>query len=363
MRRLARQGLARLDGLAGLVRRRRYDRARPGNLVVTKGALPPGPHMAIFLIYQPAGLAGSIPVALAALCAAGAVPLVISNTALSAADRTALTPQVWRVVERPNTGYDFGGYREGIAQLHDAGLDPALLWILNDSGWFPSCGGPDRFAAMIAPAAAMSGGMFRFLKGGREWIESYFLHVPARTRRHPAFGGFFRRYPLLNLKYAVVRHGEMGLGRALRRGGLRVDSKVSNARFISLLQDQPPAFLRRMLDYGGLVPVALQADRARILAMTDTDPAWSAAVIAHVRASLERSEFYYQFPYASVHLLGFPFIKKGPDPRYMVWRRQHLAAVRAGDLPPLPPAIQTELAAAVARDAAKADVDWRLPAG
>ena len=83
----------------------------------------------------------------------------------------------------------------------------------------------------------------------------------------------------------------------------------------------------------------------------------------HVAASLDRSEFYYQFPYAAVHLMGFPFIKKGPDPRYIVWRMQHLTAVLAGDLPPLPPAIQAELSAAVARDKLKADVDWRLPAG
>lgn len=368
-RRLNRQFLARLDGVLGIGRRIRYDLAWPGHLRVTQGAAAPGPLMAIFLIYQPGGMAGSVYSAIDALRAGGASLIIVSNLPLSDNDRTTLAALSWRVVERPNLGYDFGGYREGLRQIQAAQLDPAELWILNDSGWFPCCPAPDGhsapFAHQIDPDAAMSGAMFRHLKRAHQhkWIESYFLRFPRSTLVHPAFLRFFRRYPLLSLKYAVVRHGEMGLGRALGGAGLSIHSQMSNARFINLLAGQSTLFLRKTLNYGGLVPPALTTARAALLAADDSGPAWRAAVMDHVAASLDRSEFYYQFPYAAVHLMGFPFIKKGPDPRYMVWRMQHLTAVLAGDLPPLPAAIQAELFAAVARDKLKGDVDWRLPAG
>jgi hypothetical protein len=146
---------------------------------------------------------------------------------------------------------------------------------------------------------------------------------------------------------------------------------MSNARFLTALQDQSPAVWRKTLQYGGLTRPELAQQRASLLqdpvadsvADSVADPHWHKAALAHIAAALDHSEFYYQFPFAAVHLLGFPFIKKGPDPRYRVWRRQYLAAVRAGDLPPLPEPIANELTAAVAADAQKDDVDWRYPAG
>lgn len=365
IRRIWRQALARTSIIPSLLRRIWYDLCWPRHLRVTQGAMPPGPHMAIFLIYQPGGIAGSVRDAVAALQASGPALLIVSNLPLTEADRAYLAARAWRVVERPNLGYDFGGYREGVAQLRSAGLDLHELWILNDSGWFPATADPTPFRAMIDPAADVSGGMFRFHKRGKQhqWIESYFLSFTRTALRHPSFRKFWNRYPLMDQKYAVVRHGEMGIGRKLRNAGLTLHSKMSNAGFLTAMQNQPTEFIKKTLLYGGLVRDHLGVDRDALLADIHDDPAWRDAALAHIEETLEHGEFYYEYPYPSVHLMGFPFIKKGPDPRYMVWRRRHLEAVRAGDLPPLPAALLAELEAAVAVDAQKDDVDWRYPAG
>jgi Rhamnan synthesis protein F len=365
IRRIRRQALARASIIPAFLRRVWYDVRWPRHLRVTHGVMPPSPHMAIFLIYQPGGIAASIHEAIAALQASGPALLIVSNLPLSDDDRAYLAARAWRVIERPNLGYDFGGYREGVAQLHAARLDVRELWILNDSAWFPATVGQSPFRAMIDPAADVSGGMFRFHKRGKQhqWIESYFLSFTEKALRHPSFRQFWNRYPFMDQKYAVVRHGEMGIGRKLRNAGLTLHSKMSNALFLVALQDQSPEFLRKTLLYGGLVRDYLQVEHDALLAACNDGPAWRDAALAHIEATLKYGEFYYEYPYAAVHLMGFPFIKKGPDPRYMMWRRRYLEAARAGDLPPLPPAILAELEAAVAVDAQKDDVDWRYPAG
>lgn len=365
IRRFWRQALALASIVPSLLRRIWYDLRWPRHLRVTQGAIPPGPHMAIFLIYQPGGIAGSIHEAIAALQASGPALLIVSNLPLTTADRAYLAARAWCVIERPNLGYDFGGYREGMAQIRKARLDVRELWILNDSGWFPATASPTPFRAMIDPAADVSGGMFRFRKRGKQhqWIESYFLSFTEKALRHPSFRKFWNRYPFVDQKYAVVRHGEMGIGRKLRDAGLTLHSKMSNAGFWAVLQDQPSDVLRKTLLYGGLVRDHLGVERDALLAVTTDGPAWRTAALAHIEKTLRYGEFYYEYPYAAVHLMGFPFIKKGPDPRYMMWRRRHLEAVRAGDLPPLPAAVLAELEAAVAVDAQKDDIDWRYPAG
>jgi hypothetical protein len=52
-------------------------------------------------------------------------------------DRTTFQELSHMIVERPNFGYDFGGYRDGVWLIGKLGLRPREVLFLNDSVWFP----------------------------------------------------------------------------------------------------------------------------------------------------------------------------------------------------------------------------------
>jgi Rhamnan synthesis protein F len=362
IKRIGDQILAGFDILAASLRRQHYDARRAVNLRITDGQRPPGPHMAVFLLYQPKGLSASVRIAIRAVLDSGAVPIFVSNLPLSAEDRAYLAGKSWRVVERPNLGYDFGGYREGITQIFDERIDPDRLWILNDSAWFPVCDGDQPLARLIDDSADVSGAMLH-LNGrdpAKDYAESYFLAFPKSTLQHPAFIRFWRSYPLYNDKFVVIRRGERGFSQAMRAAGLRVQSRMNNRVFMTMLETQSPEFLRKTLVYGGLTDTLLTVERAELLRSADGSDDWRLAALDHVRKTLHRTGFRYQYCYAAIKLMQFPLVKKGPDPRSIIARARYLAAVQAGDLPAPPDPILTELTQAVAYDVAQ-NYAWQRP--
>jgi Rhamnan synthesis protein F len=360
IRRLGKQVLTANDLVWAVRRRILYDARRARHVKVTPGQQAPAAHMAIFLLYQPKGLKASVRIAIETVQHSGAGLIFVSNLPLQEADRAWLAARSWRVIERPNIGYDFGGFREGLTQMTEAGLPLDRLWILNDSTWFPVCGGANPLQDLIDPQADVSGSMIHH--DGRDHnkdnIESYFLAFTKTALTHPAFVKFWRMYPLYNNKGAVIRRGEQRLSRVLREAGLKVDSKMTNPAFLARLQNQSPEFVHKTMLYGGLTRANLQAERAELLKEADGSTGWRDKAYAHIARTLERSEFRYQYCYGAVHLMAFPFVKKGPDPRSVIGRARYLEAVRAGDLPALPVPIMEELAAAVAVDDA-ANHAWR----
>jgi len=135
--RLGQQIKGILDRFTDPISQRRLDRAVAAGLLQLDGTLPVSDKIAVFLIYQPTGLAASTFETCHMLSQAGYAPLVVSNCPLTAQDRSRLEAVVWRAVERPNFGYDFGGYRDGLTCLRQWGIAPAELLILNDSVWLP----------------------------------------------------------------------------------------------------------------------------------------------------------------------------------------------------------------------------------
>jgi len=112
---------------------RKHDRAFDAGFPVHDGAQPLGKKIAILLIYQPHGIQESILEICTHLLAQGFIPFILTNTPLSPHDLERLIPRVWRIIERPNFGYDFGGYRDGIKALWQWKITPGSLLVLNDS--------------------------------------------------------------------------------------------------------------------------------------------------------------------------------------------------------------------------------------
>mgnify|MGYP001121682791 CR=1 FL=1 len=114
-----------------------YDMFLARRIKITPGALPRGDRVAIYLIYPQDGLLPSHRLALDYLLENGYAPLVVSNLPLSDQDMAELQGSCWRVMERPNVGYDFGGYRDGFLSLEGDREHLKRLVLLNDSSWFP----------------------------------------------------------------------------------------------------------------------------------------------------------------------------------------------------------------------------------
>lgn len=164
-------------------------------------------------------------------------PIVVSNLPLSDTDREKLKALSWQVIERPNIGYDFGAYREGILTLGDKLKQLNNLVLINDSAWFPLPGSRSwledvKELNVDFTAAASHYGVAKVQPEEfrqQEWsygashtnfhYTSFALSFAARIVADPKFRTFWRRYKLTNRKNRVVRRGEIGLSKWVLRNG------------------------------------------------------------------------------------------------------------------------------------------------
>lgn len=107
-------------------RRIYYDWIERKSITRLEGAVPCGDKIAIYLIFPRHSLLTSHLEAIRYIAAAGYAPLVVSNLPLTEDDRARVTAGAWRYLERPNFGYDFGGYRDAILDLSRFGAAPLI---------------------------------------------------------------------------------------------------------------------------------------------------------------------------------------------------------------------------------------------
>lgn len=304
--------------------RARHDRLVQSGLPQTEGAQPLLPKVAIVLLFQPKGLAESVFLLCRHLSANGYAICAVSNAPLSSADRNRLAAQVWRVLERPNFGYDFGGYRDAIWTLRRWGVRPERLVILNDSIWFPLWDGDDTLARMERSGFAVTGMILR-QRGDTRFLESYFFSIRREVLDHPAFRGFWDGLRLTSNKYKVIRRGERGFGEALLAGGLTMGALFPRADFDAAIVSADPSLLRLALRYMAAVDPKVRAEGAALAEATG--PNWPSEARTFIARILETAQFYSTFPVAAVQLLGYPVLKKSREPVSAFWRAQWLRAV------------------------------------
>ena len=319
-----------------------HDRDRPRLVQRHDGAQSQGRRVAALLIFQPGSMPASIPESCDLLTRLGYSVLIVSNGALQPQARADLLPHVWRVLERPNLGYDFGGYREAVMHLWDVGADPDEMLILNDSVWILGDAFPaflDRLAGMKADVA---GTVLRSKKGKR-WIESFFFQLNRTALTSEAYRTFWQGYRLIDSKFGVIRQGERDFTDRLGKAGLRVATLGDNGEFVARLAQAPDEELRIALSYAAPVAGALGDERARLLAALP-GPQWRAEVLHHIAAVLDGSRVWHsQFPVAGRRVMGLPFIKKSREPVHFAWRAAVLRAIGDGVFSAPSPDIMSEL--------------------
>lgn len=224
---LARNFLLPARRAAGTLRRIRYDASRGRLVRVTEGNQPAGREIAVLLIYQPQGVLESIYFTLTYLTEQGVSPVVVSNLPLSNEDRERLAAASWLVIERPNVGYDFGGYREGILTVLERGLLPEALYVLNDSIWFPLRSDSDTIARCREASEDIYGLKITTVKKRRyrrEIVHSYFYRFSAQVVASEPFIRYWKYLRLINHKPTVVGEFEFKLSPHFSSCGFTVGS-------------------------------------------------------------------------------------------------------------------------------------------
>ncbi|MBT8155108.1 glycosyltransferase [Epibacterium ulvae] len=205
-----------------------YDLVLARQKQITDGDVRFEKKVAIYLIFPKSGLLASHKVALEYLKKEGYAPIVVSNVELSDADRQTLTKLSYKVIERPNFGYDFGGYRDGVLLARETLPSVDKLVILNDSSWFPLPGSSNWLKEAEAlnldfVGAATNYGhpratpeRYRSLRWSYTSSHKNFhycsfgLLISGKMFKDPRFLKFWKSFPLTNDKTVTVRRGEIG---------------------------------------------------------------------------------------------------------------------------------------------------------
>ena len=154
-----------------------HDLRKSSQTVLTEGAISNSHDVAVYLIFSPRCLLASHLRTVRHLCQNGFAPFVIVNHPLSKSDRDSLAEHSWKIMERPNVGYDFGGYRDAALYLLDSKIYPEILLFLNDSVWFPVADGD----TLLEEVRAAKSDIYGFAKDRHkrsnkpDFIQSFFF--------------------------------------------------------------------------------------------------------------------------------------------------------------------------------------------
>jgi hypothetical protein len=329
---------------------RRHDRERADRIAVTPGALPASERLAIFLLFQPKGVAASVLLTCRHLATSGFAPVVVSNTPLSGADRAALAATAHLVAERPNLGYDFGGYRDGLWLIGTTGLAPRQVLFLNDSVWFPVWPASTLLEEMAqADADYVGTQVFGDVSPGAAkpgFFGSYCFLAKTPLLETPAFRDFWEGYRLSSNKEVTLRRGERAFSHRMLGAARRSLGVYSLGRFHGVVDALGPKGLREALGDMVALDPALEGRRGALL--TESGAGWEDRARTLLRDSAQSKNYIGAAPVLSLRDLRFPMIKKNNEMLYRRARARIVAALDEGRLTGIDPVIEGELRARVA---------------
>jgi hypothetical protein len=356
------RGVAKIRTVVEAAGRKRHDHDLFAKLKTTQGQVQPGRRLAVFVLYQPAGVAASSIFTCQYLAANGYAPLVVSNAPLSQKDRDRLAPHAWRIVERPNFGYDFGAYRDAIWMLWRDGLDLEALILMNDSTWFPLRANDDVLTRLEAMDTDFAGLAYKQEAYGRKraWhLESHFLHFKRSALVSGEFRQFWSDYRMSSNREETITVGEKGITGAMISGGLHPQGIMCQSTFLHWFGGLPAAKQRDILA-GGTYHIGQRRDQIdQLLDDYAATRSWQMRAFMHVNDMLASQEFFTTTTFVAAGLSDFgqPFLKKSDDlvhrlvfhgsDRFDLARRKALELLDLGRIAPFHPAVEQELRRAV----------------
>jgi len=293
----------------------------------TEGSAAAGPKIAVYLIFPSQGVLESHIAALRYLISRGYAPLVISNLPLPETDRLRILELSWLCLERPNYGYDFGGYRDGILLAKSRAGQIDRLVLLNDSSWFPLPGAQDWLAEAEQTGLDFTGAVsnyghprvdpedFRRIKWGYSTTHrnfhycSFALLMSGRLMADPKFLKFWERFPLTNDKKVTVRRGEIGLSQWITSSSYSHGMTSDPGNLDQLLTGFSGAELKEAVR--GLIFL----DRPRLSSLRDrllSENASSEDLAAFLMTAVAIQGASYVQPELMRRMYGAAFLKKSP---------------------------------------------------
>lgn len=341
----------------------RYDRAFPKQLTITDGTQALTPKVALLLIYQPGGIPASLVEECKHFIEHGYAPFIISNAPLNDGAIETLKPITWKIVQRPNYGYDFGGYRDGVRLLERLNITPDTLIIANDSIWFPLHPNATVLPTLENNGAHVSGIVYHEdivrrskFSTRKAFLESYFFHFDQTALGSDAFRSFWDTYRVSSNKLNAVYRGERRLCDHMREGGLTVQGLVDRNKLLAELAAQGPEFLRKTLEYGAYTDSEFATESAALIDAYAPSDQWKADAIAHVKKVTMKRNLHASFCYATMQLFDVCTMKKSNGTflkgtyatLHSQAREQYLRAIDAGDtvapFDAIPPEIRSKQA-------------------
>lgn len=324
--------LARIKGqfiqipwlIYGKIEKSLYDRSKYKKIAIHDGAIQLTDRVAVLLIYQPSGVLRSTIAQLRYLAAHGFSTLVVSNTPLRDGDLEQMKEFAFQIMVRPNYGYDFGGYRDGVLHVLNFGAQLKALIVLNDSVWLPVHKDSDPVAEAMKETPDLFG--ITYSTHGRtphrSHIQSYFFRFGEKVLKDPFFEEYWRNLPVSSNKYTVVRRCEMGLTNAFRsRGysfGVMQNDKKNLSHLLSLSDDQ----MRDLLHYLPNVISSYRTHFEPVTRLLESGEDWRAELSRLINANQTNLPFLSQHPSTMLGCSQSPVLKKYKKEPYKIQREE-----------------------------------------
>lgn len=331
------------------IRKPIYDLTARWRQRLTKGSLPLSDRVAVFVVFQPKGIPPSILLTLEHLRQNRFSVLLVSNGSLRPDDCALLARNSALVLERPNVGYDFGGYRDGIRHLWSLNHDPSLLVLMNDSTWFPLRRDDDSLARMDALEADLAGHIFKTEseeKRGNDHVESHLLMISQGFFQSKGFRRFWKRFKMSDRRSTTIAVGEKAFSQLAIRSGRTVRTLMGREWLLSVLQELNDRDLRRVLDHTIDSFRGRQSDASHVRRLADLGSPWREAYLDWTDKSLRNSMSFllsaaFVMPALVYGRVGFA--KKAKDIRFHMAREELLDLETAGMIPPLADEVRAEV--------------------
>ena len=306
-----------------------YDWFLSGKRTVESGEQALGPNTVVYVIFPSRGLQASHLATLNYLNSKQYNSIVVSNLPLSDAEKHSVLPLCCKYIERPNFGYDFGGYRDGVLTALADNPDMQRLVMLNDSAWFPITDKNDwldevenldvDFAAAVSHFGAPRPDPEDFRNMVFDYRTDHFrfhycsfaLAFGARPLGDPDFKRFWQEFPLTNKKKSTVRRGEVGLTAWVLKKGFSHGSTFDVASIEQSLNALDDQTLLQVIEHL-IVPHDERMKAVLETTLADIDDLTRAERIKLVLTVIARQGVSYASAYFNIKELGFQFLKKSP---------------------------------------------------
>ncbi len=144
--------------------------------------------------------------------------LLVCNGKLSQNSKDIIGSKIWKLLERPNFGRDFGAYQAGILYLLDKKIISEKLIVLNDSMMYDVNRAGQIFDKMLESDAHLIAPTENFEPAYH--IGSFLFCVNEEVQKSKIWNQYWRNYKPSSSRLHAIKFGEVGMSLALiKKGG------------------------------------------------------------------------------------------------------------------------------------------------